>query len=51
MEVLNDETVRLLKGLTAGRQLPEHLTGKQVLENLRTELRKKSNIIRPKWRL
>lgn len=51
MEGLNDETVRLLKGLTAGRQLPEHLTGKQVQENLRAGLRKKSNIIRPKWRL
>lgn len=50
MEGLNDETVRLLKGLTAGRQLPEHLTGKQVQENLRAGLRKKSNIIRPKWR-
>ncbi|XP_068717180.1 polycystin-1-like protein 2 [Montipora capricornis] len=48
MEGLNDETVRLLKGLTATRQLPEHLTGKQVLENLRAELRKESNIIRPK---
>ncbi|XP_068717189.1 polycystin-1-like protein 2 [Montipora capricornis] len=50
IEGLNDETVRLLKGLTASRQLPEHLTGKQVLENLRAGLRKKSNIFRPKWR-
>ncbi|XP_068672930.1 polycystin-1-like protein 2 [Montipora foliosa] len=50
IEGLNDETVWLLKGLTASRQLPEHLTGKQVLENLRAGLREKSNIIRPKWR-
>jgi len=51
-EELNEETTQLLRQLNAGRQLPEHLTGKQMLQNLRVALRKQSisNLLsRPQW--
>ena len=52
-EELNQETTQLLRQLNAGRQLPEHLTGKRMLQNLRVAIRKQSitNLAsRPQWR-
>ena len=52
-EELNQETTQLLRQLNAGRQLPEHLTGKRMQQNLRVALRKQSitNLAsRPQWR-
>ena len=49
-EELNQETTQLLRQLNAARRLPEHLTGKQVQQNLRAALRKQSITNRPRWR-
>ena len=48
-EELSHETTQLLRQLNAGRQLPEHLTGKRVQQNLRAALTKQSITKRLRW--
>ena len=48
-EELSHETTQLLRQLNAGRQLPEHLTGKRVQHNLRASLTKQSITKRLRW--